>query len=45
MISTSTLILRTRVTLRWIAIFGFAAALILIVGSGYLDLLLFIFPA
>lgn len=45
MMSTSTLILRTRVTPRWIAILGFAAALVLIVGSGYLDLFLFIFPA
>ena len=45
MITTSTLALITQVTPRWIAFWGYASAVLLILGSGYLDVALFLFPA
>ncbi len=45
MITTSTLALKTNLTARWIAFLGYALAALLLVGSGYLDWVLFIFPA
>ncbi|WP_244605899.1 hypothetical protein [Methylocella tundrae] len=45
MITTSTLALKTNLTARWIALLGYALAALLLVGSGYLDWVLFIFPA
>ncbi len=44
MITTSTLTLRTRFAARWIAILGYASAAIILIGSGFLDWLLFVFP-
>src|SRR4029077_4674629 len=44
MITTSTLALRTRFAARWIAILGYASAAIILIGSGFLDWLLFAFP-
>ena len=44
MITTSTLALRTRFAARWIAILGYASAAIILIGSGFLDWLLFVFP-
>ena len=44
MITTSTLAIRTRVTPRWIALLGYASAVFLLVGSNYLDWVLFVFP-
>lgn len=44
MITTSTLAIRTRVTARWIAVLGYASAAFLLVGSNYLDWVLFVFP-
>ena len=44
MITTSTLAIRTRVTARWIALLGYAAAAFLLIGSNYLDWVLFVFP-
>ncbi|ACK51677.1 conserved hypothetical protein [Methylocella silvestris BL2] len=45
MITTSTLALKTNLTTRWIALLGYALAALLLIGSGYLDWVLFIFPA
>ena len=45
MITTSTLALNTNLTARWIAFLGYVLAALLLVGSGYLDWVLFIFPA
>jgi hypothetical protein len=45
MVSASTLAIRTRITARWIALLGYAAALILLLVSGYFDWVLFVFPA
>ncbi len=44
MITTSTLAIRTRVTARWIAMLGYASAAFLLIGSSYLDWVLFVFP-
>ena len=44
MITTSTLALRTRVTARWVSVLGYASAVFLLVGSNYLDWVLFVFP-
>ncbi len=44
MITTSTLAFRTRVTARWIAVLGYASAVFLLVGSNFLDWVLFVFP-
>ena len=45
MISTSTLAIKTQLVARLIAYLGYASALFLLIGSGYLDWALFIFPA
>ncbi len=45
MITTSTLAINTQLTARWIAFLGYASAAFLLVGSGYLDWVLFVFPA
>ncbi|MGO9768270.1 MAG: hypothetical protein ACLPSW_01720 [Roseiarcus sp.] len=45
MITTSTLAINTQLTARWIAFLGYASAAFLLVGSGYLDWVFFIFPA
>ena len=44
MITTSTLAIRTRVTAPWIAWLGYASALFIWIGSGFLDWVLFVFP-
>jgi hypothetical protein len=44
MITTSTISLYTRLTPRWLAIAGFATALVLLLGSYYLDWSLMVFP-
>jgi hypothetical protein len=44
MITTSTLIFRTRVTARWIALLGYASALFLLFAASYFDWVLFVFP-
>jgi hypothetical protein len=44
MITTSTLSIYTRVTARWIAVFGYASAAVILIGSGFVDWLLFVFP-
>jgi hypothetical protein len=44
MITTSTLAARTGATSLWIAVLGYASATFLLVGSGYLDWALFVFP-
>jgi hypothetical protein len=45
MIITSTLAIKTQLTARWIAFLGYASAVFLLVGSGYLDWAVFVFPA
>ena len=45
MITASTPAIRTRVTARWIALLGSIAAAFLLLGSGYFDWALFVFPA
>ena len=45
MVSTSTLAITTHLVARWIAYLGYASAVFLLVGSSYLDWVLFIFPA
>ncbi len=44
MITTSTISLRTGISPRWLAIFGFALALLLLFGSYYISWSFFIFP-
>ncbi len=44
MITTSTIALYTRLTPRWLAIGGFATALVLLFGSYYVDWSLMVFP-
>jgi hypothetical protein len=44
MITTSTLVVHTRVTARWLALLGYASAAFLLIGSSYLDWVLFVFP-
>lgn len=44
MVTTSTLAINTNLTARWIAFLGYALAVLLLIGSGYLDWVLFIFP-
>ncbi|HME22255.1 MAG TPA: hypothetical protein VKI44_13095 [Acetobacteraceae bacterium] len=44
MITTSTLVLRTGIAARWIAFLGYAAAALILVGSGLLDWVLAVFP-
>jgi hypothetical protein len=45
MIITSTLAIKTNLTARWIAYLGYALASFLLVGSSYLDWVLFVFPS
>jgi hypothetical protein len=45
MISTCTIILRTRIGPKWVAWIGYASAVSLLFGSGYLDWMFFLFPA
>jgi len=45
MISTSTLAIKTHLVARSIAYLGYASALFLLIGAGFLDWALFIFPA
>jgi hypothetical protein len=44
MITTSTLSVYTRFTPRWIAMLGYASAAVILLFSGHLDWLLFVFP-
>ena len=44
MITTSTIAVYTRLTPRWLAIGGYAIAVVLIFGSGYIDGSLLVFP-
>jgi hypothetical protein len=44
MITTSTLAMRTKITPRWISALGYASAAFILIGSGYLDWVLFVFP-
>jgi len=44
MITTSTLSIYTRVTPRWIAVLGYLSAAVILLGSGFVDWLLFVFP-
>jgi hypothetical protein len=44
MVTTSPFVIRTRVTAPWIARPGYASAAFILVGSGYLDWVLFAFP-
>lgn len=44
MITTSTIALYTRLTPRWLAIAGYAVAIVLLIGSYYLDWSLAVFP-
>jgi len=44
MITTSTIAIYTRLTPRWLAIGGYAVALVLLVGSYYVDWSLLVFP-
>lgn len=44
MMTTSTLAIWTKITARWIPILGYAAAAFILVGSGYVDWALFVFP-
>jgi hypothetical protein len=44
MITTSTIAFYTRLMPRWLALSGYAIALVLLVGSYYLDLSLLVFP-
>jgi hypothetical protein len=44
MITTSTLAVQTRVTARWIALLGYALAVVILIGSVFLDWVLFVFP-
>ncbi len=45
MITTSTLATKTRLVADWIAYLGYASAALLLLGSGYLDWALLVFPA
>ena len=45
MVTTSTLALRTRIVPGWLAWLGYFSAVSLLIGSGYLDWLLFVFPS
>jgi hypothetical protein len=44
MITTSTLALNTRITARWIVLLGYASAVLILIGSGFLDWVFFVFP-
>lgn len=44
MISTCTIIVRTRISPKWVAVAGYVSAMALLFGSGYLDWMFFLFP-
>jgi hypothetical protein len=44
MVTTSTVGIRTRFMPRWIAVLGYASAALILLGSAYLDWMLFVFP-
>ena len=44
MISTSTLAIRTGITPRWIVLVGYALALLILFGSGYIGWIVLVFP-
>jgi hypothetical protein len=44
MITTSTLAVHTGITARWIAVLGYVSAAFILIGSGFLDWVLFVFP-
>ena len=44
MITTSTIALYTHLTPRWLAIGGYAVAVVLLIGSYYVDWSLMVFP-
>jgi hypothetical protein len=44
MVTTSTLALRTHITASWIAWIGYASAALVLIGSGYLAWVFFVFP-
>jgi hypothetical protein len=44
MVSTSTLALRTHFIARWLALLGYASAVFLLLGSGYVSWAVFVFP-
>ena len=44
MVSTSTLALRTRFIAQWLALLGYVCAVFLLLGSGYVDWAVFVFP-
>jgi hypothetical protein len=44
MITTSTIAFQTRLTPRWVAVGGYAVAVVLLIGSYYLDWSLLVFP-
>ena len=44
MVSTSTLALHTHFIARWIALLGYASAIFLLLGSGYVSWAVFVFP-
>lgn len=45
MISTCTIIMRTGISPKWVAVVGYISAVSLLFGSGYLDWTFFLFPA
>jgi hypothetical protein len=45
MVTTSTLAIRTRITARWIALFGYVSAVFLLFASSYFDWVFFVFPS
>ena len=44
LLTASTIVLRTRITARWTAFLGYAAAAVILVGSQFLDWTFFLFP-
>lgn len=44
MVTTSTLVLRTGIAARWIALLGYMAAALILIGSGFIDWVLTVFP-
>jgi hypothetical protein len=45
LLTASTIVLRTRITARWTAVLGYAAAAVILIGSQLLDWTFFLFPA
>jgi hypothetical protein len=44
MVTSSTLVIRTRFIARWLALLGYASAVFLLLGSGYVSWAVFVFP-